>query len=310
MHNKDIHFVFDEEWDEQERELRQIIHETSNPQLHKNVFILENLMRAAAMGFVRKRIIKKNPDEMLGEEITKPKYYQKVLNIPAGVEVLPVPVPSTENIMQRVQDFKEVPQYAQKIILEEEPKEKIDFSKSKRDKLNLIVDRITKRVLASVSIDKEYKLEEPILDDLDLVVLDKVKKKKFKDMEKGWKIIQKYAKKYNIKPGHDTSIKYYIVNDVFGLGKIEPFLHDKDIESVKCDGPMKNLVVEVNEKEYKTNVIFDNEDLNNFIYVIANKLGKKINKKNWSISGELRGFMFKLSMGENLNTPSFLIKRI
>ncbi len=310
MHDKDIHFVFDEEWDEQEKELRQILHETNSPQLHKNVFVLESLMRAAAMGFVGKKIIKKNPDEMLGEEVTKSKYYQKILNIPTGVEVLPVPVPSTENIMQPEYEFKEVPQYTQKIILEPESKEKIDFSKSRRDKVNLIVDRITKRVLASVNIDKDYLLEEPKLDEIDLVVLEKVKDKKIKNMEQGWKLIQKYAKKYGINPGHDTLIKYYIVNDVFGLGKIEPLLHDKDLESIKCDGPMKNLIVEVNGKNYKSNLLFHDEDLRNFIVVMANKLGKKLNKKNWSISGELRGVIFKLSMGENLNMPSFLIKRI
>lgn len=303
---KEPHFIFDEEWDEQERELRQILHETRDPELHKNVFVLESIMRAAALGFVRK---KTKENILLGKEIAKPKYYQKVLNIPSGVEVEPVPVPGSGKL-QEVSEFKEVPKYRQKIVLEEE-KEGIDFSETREGKRNLITDRITKRVLASVNIkDNRYHLDEPSLDALDLKVLDKIKKKRIKNMEKGWKLIQEYGKKYGIKVGHDTSIKYYIVNDVFGLGRIEPLFHDQEIENIKCEGAEKNLIIRCGDKELISDIKFNIGDLKSFNHGIASRMGKKINKKTPNVIGELRGFRFMLRMGDNLDEPSFDVKKI
>jgi len=305
---KELTFIYDKEWEEQEKELKQILHEIDDPEVHKNVFILESMMRAAASCYVKH---KPEAKELLGKEIEKPQYYQRVLNIPIGSEIQPIPVPSTDTKLQPLHEFKEIPRFVQKTVIETPKEKKFDRVKVKfgeKQKKDLIKDKITQRVLASREIWDDYILIEPQLDDIDVEVLNKVKKKKIKNMERGWKFIQKYGKKYKIKSGHDTLIKYYVVNDVFGLGIVEPFLHDTDINEIICEGPNKSLIVCVKEEKYNTNIRIKMDDLENFIYGISKKINKKINKKIPTVEGTLRGFYFKVSLGENLDNPSFIIK--
>ncbi|MEK6826794.1 MAG: hypothetical protein AABX90_04150, partial [Nanoarchaeota archaeon] len=176
---------------------------------------------------------------------------------------------------------------------------------------DIIKDKITSKVLASAEISDRYVVNEPELDEADLLVLDKLKKKrKIKNLEAGWKLIQKYGKKFKIQNGHDTKIKYYVVNDIFGLGRIEPLLHDPEISAIYCDD-YNNIRVELQNKKLETNLKFaSNEELKNFIVQASHKLGEKINKKNPAADGALRGFSFHLDLDENLDNPSFIIKRI
>ena len=305
--DKDVHFVFDEEWEDQEKELQQILHEVDSPKLHKNVFVLRSIIRGCAYAFVKK--IEK--ERILGEEAKKPKYYQKLMNILEGTEIYPVPIPSTESKIQPAYTYKEVPRYTQKLVIEsEEKKEKQKISLPvEENKKDLIIDNITGKVLASAEINENYLVKEPELDEQDIKVLNKVVKKKIKNMENGWKLIQKYGKKFKIKPGHDTLIKYYVVNDVFGLGKVEPLLHDKDISSIACEGVDKPLIAGVDADKLTTNIKFNKEDLFNFLHGMARKMNQKLNKKHTSVKGQLRGFEFNLSIGEEDN-PSFTAKRI
>lgn len=297
MMKKDVEFIFDEEWEEQGKELSQILHEIKDPELHKNVFVLESFVRAVALAF-----FEREKKEVLGREIAKSKYYRDNLGIV---------VDNVQKIAKPGELHEDKEGYIQDIEFESaEQLKNIDFSESHETKKNLIVDRITKRVLASASIGDKYILNEPELDERDIKTLNKVKKKKLKNVEKGWKLIQKYGKKMGIKTGHDTSIKYYLVNDVFGLGKIEPFLHDSKIESFKCDGSDKEVVITIDGKDLVSNVKFVGEDLVNFIYGMTIKLGKKISKKIPNIKGEMRGFIFLLNAGENLDNPSFSVKRL
>jgi len=226
-----------------------------------------------------------------------------VLNIPSGVDVQPIPVPSTDVFTQPAQEFKEVPLFEQKVIVESPPSVKLPVQK------NLIIDKITQRVLARALVSDRYTLEEPSLDQKDLQVLHRVVRKNFKNMEKGWKFIQKYGKKYSIQPDHDTFIKYYVVNDVFGLGKIEPLLHDSDITSWICDGSDKPVFVELQGKNIPSTVIFTEEDLRNFITGIAHKFNKTITRKTPNVRGVLRGFTFFVGFGDDFKSPHFVIKR-
>ena len=316
--DRDINFIFDEEWEEQEKELYQIINEIGDPKLHKNVYILNTLMRAAAFNWVKKKpMLEYNKFQILGDEIKKTKYYQKVINIPAGMEVLPVPTPSSETKIQPLQVFKEIPRYIQKTITEPIRKPK---RKRKRPSLiteqhvtssrDLITDRITKKVLAGVDVGEEYVLHEPRLDEIDIKVLKKVKEKHFDNMEKGWQLIQKYSEKFKIEPGHDSLIKYYVVNDVFGFGRIEALLHDKNVEEFYCDGPLKKVVVQLMDKKLNSNIIFNQEDLKNLIFGLAERLDLKIKKDEPTVRGETRGFEFILTADKANNKFNFSVKRI
>ena len=288
---KNIKFVFDEEWEDQEKELEQVLHEANDPILHQNIFILESVMRAAAHTFIKQRTVPR----ILGSEISKPKYFQKFLNIPSGIDIVPIPVPSSETQKQPLHEFKEVQKFENKVVTEEKLIQKKD----------LIIDKITNKPLATVEITDKYILTEPKLDENDIKVLNKLKKKKIKNMDKGWKLIQKYGKKYKIQPGHDTSIKYYLVNDNFGIGIVEPFLHDRDISSLYSEG--EKIIVEINGKKLESNIKFPKQDIKNFIFSIAKYSHKKIDKKNPKLETKLRDFKFYLDLGEN---PSFKAEKL
>ncbi len=323
---KEPEFIFDESWLKQEKELKEVLDETKDPELEKNTYILETFARGAAYSFVDKnKIMLRNrlfplatkqqteeiPAELGGEEIKEPKYYNEAVNIQTGVDVYPVPTPSYEGNIQPVLEFKEVPIYTKQII---KRKKKPSPLKRPSENLeqeniitkNLITDKITNVVLSTATVSDKYTVNEPELDSVDINVLMKIKKKNIKDMEKGWNLIQKYGKKYGIKEGHDTLIKYYLVNDFFGLGRIEPLLHDGDIKIINCKCEGKNIEVEINGKMLESNIFFLNkEELFNFAYGVADRAGVKLDKKNKTATASLRGFDFILNIGEDLQTPSF-----
>ena len=320
---KEPEFILDERWIEQEKELNEILDEIKNPELEKQIYILETFVRAAALSFISKETKLKRrlfplsktqeiPTYLGGSEIMKPQYTTELMNVPAGVEIEPVPIPSTEQQEQPRLEYKEIPKYTKKLIKKpiierRKPLKKFDHTIHTTTK-DLITDKITNKVLATANISDRYIVNEPGLDSTDINVLTKLKKKaRIKNMEKGWKLIQKYGKKYNIQQGHDTLIKYYLVNDFFGLGRIEPLLQDKDIKSISSEGPGKNVKVEINEKTLDTNIKFlNNYELLNFVQGVANRLKLKLDKKHTTTTGTFRDFQFTLSIGEDQNTPSFV----
>ena len=326
---KETFFMFDEEWENQKKELEAIFSDIENPEVIKNTFILETFVRGCAYTFVKAKPRAFNYEELkkgiLARRGIKPGLINKILRIPVGVSVEPVPKPSvTEKQSQPIYQYKEIPQYVEKVVnvsKEPIPGEPERFKRKKRRLLeiertpeihkDLIKDRHTGTILASANIADKYILNEPQLDEADILILNKIKKKRrLKSMEKGWKLIKKYEKKFGIKEGHDTAIKYYIVNDILGLGRIEPLLHDNGISAIICDDYMKNIEVEFNEKKLETNLRFANKDeLKEFVVNVARKMNKKIDKKNTIAEGNLRGFTFFLDMGANLENPRFSIRR-
>lgn len=74
---------------------------------------------------------------------------------------------------------------------------------------------------------------------------------------------------------------YSLYNDCLRAGKITPLLMDPNIEDVTCNG--YNLPVYVYHKKYtylKTNVIFTQEELDDFVTTICNKQGVDVTLSN------------------------------
>lgn len=71
---------------------------------------------------------------------------------------------------------------------------------------------------------------------------------------------------------------YYVIRDNFGLGKIDPFMHDPLIEDVSCDGTNINLYVWHRRYEYiPTNIRFEtSEELNSYALRLAYLCGRHI----------------------------------
>ncbi|MBI2672298.1 hypothetical protein HYX16_05165 [Candidatus Woesearchaeota archaeon] len=288
--NSEIHFIFDEELERSTEELQEVINTLEeDTKTKKKAEVLEMFARAVALAL-------KKPEPLTSEELKKPPEIEQkprmLLSRILNRDIRPV----VKKIPPR-----QIPVFEPKF---EEPKPEI----TKKD---LIKDKITDKVLAYVKITDKYNLIEPHLDDNEITVLNKVLKKRPKNMEKGWKKIQKYGKKFNIPEDNFTNIKYFVVNFLFGLGKIEPLIYDNDVKEIYCEGPSMPLKVKHIGNMLKTNISYSSkEQLDNFLFELAAKAGQKIKKKNQSVSFNYRDLYFECTVGfKEGETSKFLVKK-
>ncbi len=85
--------------------------------------------------------------------------------------------------------------------------------------------------------------------------------------------------------------KYYILRDFIGLGKIEPFMQDKQIEDISCDGI--NIPIYIYHRDPKlgsirTNIKFSSGDeLDSFVNKLSERCGKTISVSKPLLDGSL-----------------------
>jgi len=68
-----------------------------------------------------------------------------------------------------------------------------------------------------------------------------------------------------------------MIRNNIGFGRIDSLLKDGKIEDISCSGP--NIPVYLYHKEYeniRTNIVFEEEELNSFIFLLAQRSGKNI----------------------------------
>lgn len=86
-------------------------------------------------------------------------------------------------------------------------------------------------------------------------------------------------------------LQYFIERDFMGLGKIEPFMHDINIEDISCDGIGIPIFIFHRNPEIgsvPTNVIFnDGEELDGFITRLSQLSGKSISVAEPLLDGAL-----------------------
>ncbi len=86
----------------------------------------------------------------------------------------------------------------------------------------------------------------------------------------GWKLDRETSQK----------IEYYIFRDFMGFEKIEPLMHDKNIEDISCDGVNIPVYIFHRNPDYgqmRTNIYFTSkEELDSFVIKLAQKAGKSI----------------------------------
>jgi flagellar protein FlaI len=84
---------------------------------------------------------------------------------------------------------------------------------------------------------------------------------------------------------------YYIEKEIMGLGKIEPLMNDANIEDISCDGIGIPLYIYHRDPQIgsiKSNVLFnDAEELNNFVFRLAQKCKKTISIAEPLLDGSL-----------------------
>ncbi len=292
-----VKFIFDEELERNRKELQSIIDFMDEDiETKRKADVLLTIMWGSVKTFVKIQPV-------ILEEIKKPEIRQSpvtLLNKLFG----------KKDIQPIVRKIPEKPKAPETKKEEKKPEEKPPEPQTKEK--NLILDKMTDKVLASVKVLDKYVLAEPQIDDNDNKVLAKVLKKRPKNMEKGWKLINKYSKKFNTPPDHATNIKYYVVNFLFGLGKIEPLVYDKDITEIICEGTNKPIKVKYAEKILETNIVYaKKEDMDNFIYDVAYRAKQKIKKKKPAAAFAYRDMNFECTIGfEKGSDSKFMIKKI
>ncbi len=97
--------------------------------------------------------------------------------------------------------------------------------------------------------------------------------------------------KFNISDNEKRVLQYFIERDFMGLGKIEPLMHDPQIEDISCDGigiPMFVFHRNPELGSVATNIIFyDGEELDSFITKLAQLSGKSISVAEPLLDGAL-----------------------
>lgn len=133
-----------------------------------------------------------------------------------------------------------------------------------------------------------YKAVEPFMSTEDWEVFNRVKDVLNEDIIKNASIlenevfvsekIKKACEEIKIKFSKDAikKIIYYLKKNILGYGKMEPLIREKKVKAIVCNS-YNDVKVDYENTILKTEVEFDsNEDLNNFLLNLAEKLGKKL----------------------------------
>ncbi len=106
---------------------------------------------------------------------------------------------------------------------------------------------------------------------------------------------------------------YYLVRDFIDYGAIDPIMRDPAVEDVSCDGT--NVPVFVYHREYrdlKTNIAFDRESLDTFIFRTAQRAGKQLTVSNPLVDASLpNGSRVQMTLGGDISTrgSNFTIRK-
>ncbi|MCX6818588.1 MAG: type II/IV secretion system ATPase subunit, partial [Candidatus Aenigmarchaeota archaeon] len=103
----------------------------------------------------------------------------------------------------------------------------------------------------------------------------------------------------------EEKLKYYVFRDFVGLEMIEPFMKDKQIEDISCDGVNIPLYVYHRDPRFgslKTNIIFKSADeLDLFVNKLSEKCGKSISVARPLLDGTLpEGSRVQATLGSDI----------
>ncbi|MFB6157401.1 MAG: type II/IV secretion system ATPase subunit [Haloferacaceae archaeon] len=111
---------------------------------------------------------------------------------------------------------------------------------------------------------------------------------------------------YGVEVGPETyhTLFYYLLRDFRGYGKIDPLMKDPRIEDISCDGyDLPIFVYHDTYTDIETNVVFAQEELDNFVVKLAQRSGRHISVGDPVIGTTLpNGSRAELALGEEV-TP-------
>jgi len=107
------------------------------------------------------------------------------------------------------------------------------------------------------------------------------------------------------------SSPFYVTHGRSVFEKINNVITDKKVDSIYCDGPGKNVSVVANGKKIDSDIVFDNNsEIDLIIDMLANRIGKGVDKDNPILDGFLEnGYRVQATLGSNLISSKFLIRK-
>ncbi len=164
---------------------------------------------------------------------------------------------------------------------------------------------------------KVYKVIEPTITDDEAAILKAVKDSiiinvgvplnvlKNNDLMKNYfdVMIKKAIKKFKkvIPQESEDKLKYYLIRDFLGYGKIDLLFHDPNIEDISCNGVNTPIYIWHRAHEsLPTNIIFPTEQELNFVVTrLVYKTGNQISIANPILEGTLpEGFRAHITLNE------------
>lgn len=287
-------FLVNEFLEEGIKELENVLHEIKrkpSPYEKKALFFKE--FTASLFNAYKKQIKK---------EIKKPEI--KIKAPPKPAQPKPLPSLEPEKIKEEIiQSFPKV--RLKEIPLPEIPIPKPQPVQKEEKEYNLILSRISSKPLVKVLITDIYSLIEPELTEEQKAKLQKLKKSKVSQEEllnpkKLEKLISKDLEEME-------KIRYYLVRDLINIGKIAPLIDDRNVKEIICE---KNQIkIKYREVEMQTNISVNQDEINEIINNIAQKVNVKLSKNNPFLSTVFKGLTIQASLGSEYMEPSFVIKK-
>ncbi|MFA5176072.1 MAG: hypothetical protein WC413_02335 [Candidatus Nanoarchaeia archaeon] len=307
---KDIEFLYDDLRLE-EKKLNEFakIAEKKPIRTDFNALILRKFTKALFEAARRKY---KKPEVKTVELVKRPTVTpikQKVLQ--RGIR-LDVPVPKVKLVAKEARPSIPVPQFTESKKLEE-------------TEYPLVVTLDTNKILVkAVFKNNEYFVEEPTLTNSETQVVTALKFKigsklikkpeTANDKQLLMNLVQKLSKKYNIPFNTDNyeRLRYFLIRDSLGYGKIDTLFKDKNIREIRCDVVNKPVVVTYKDIEnVETNITFDNkEQLERLIKKLFEMSKQKIKSGVNYLDVDLPGLKIKAMMDTAEGNLNFDIKKI
>ncbi|MHC1564816.1 MAG: type II/IV secretion system ATPase subunit [Candidatus Syntropharchaeales archaeon] len=125
------------------------------------------------------------------------------------------------------------------------------------------------------------------------------------------KLLSRYA--VAIEKESRAKILYYLSRNCIGAGKIDALMYDEFIEDISCDGV--GVPIFLYHKRYqniKTNLSFDENELDSFVVVLAQKCGKHLSIAEPMLDATMQdGSRLQITLGRDITTrgSSFTIRR-
>jgi flagellar protein FlaI len=129
------------------------------------------------------------------------------------------------------------------------------------------------------------------------------------------KKIEEVVERYHIEfePDSLKKVSYYLVRDLILFGKIDVLMRDRFVEDISCDG--YNIPIYVYHWKYgstKTNIAFNESELDSFVVKVAQKGGKHLSLSDPLVGLTLEdGSRAQVSLGSEITTrgSTFTIRR-